>query len=1041
MGDAYQGYVCWDNQNVGQFMDTEALQVPDHVFMAIHHPMRMFKQSLTVGEKKTAYSQEKLLADFMDARDSFRFVPVLGASGTGKSHLIRWLKARIDDTPDRRVILIPKTGTNLREVIRLILEGMEGEQFDRYRAQLGEASDPVTVEEGQAHLLGNIARTIEYRKEDLLRTCSDRWDRQQQMAAEEVCKGLPFLLNDPHFRGQWLREGGVIERIYDITLGESGERERREELRQFGVEDLPLDVTDLASASKLSQDFYANLLALDLMQEVAVDVLNASLEIAIPQVVGMSGERLMELMLDVRKSLAAQEVELVLLIEDFAKLQGIDRQLLEALIVRPDQAGETLCPMRTALACTTGYYRNFADTVRTRASFRVDLNHEEGKEVDKQEFVARYLNAVRLGEDDIQEWYESGADPDALPSGCTGCPHREMCHDGFGEQMNWGLYPFNSAAVDVMYKKTDAEGFNPRYLIKDVIRHTLEQHTEEIREGRFPSKALHEHFGGLSPSLAPSQTTVQKKDPENVGRRLALIDLWTTENEIVNLHPGIHAAFDLPSLDDVAEEPEPPKEPAPEPPKQPKSDPSDPAFERLQSQLDALDAWSTGDVMDQDLAQTLRRQLYDVLTNRMDWDNEGLLQTVFCARTSSAPFRRRDVNFENQITKIRDSHVQLTLPLEGESIFEVAKALKGMLQFQHHGNWRFEQGTEYFVAYARYVEKWAEDLVRQIRHSGDATEPWSPVEAVVEVLSTGARMAGQPMRSHTAIDHRVNALFYDLSTVQSAEQSSSPWRKLFSQFQKYQNPDSARYKPGLWDLMDAYALCTKGGYRATKFYDVAQFIDVLESRGRHAWQIKSNIPTGLPSFFDSLTKVRKAYVDGHEDAIAQEREYAVAWIGNMRDLLGPDLDGSAAKDAVRDVLKILNETGSMPSGWGEGRVRDLNSRLLSFARSDFAYAVSTAERIEEEDCNDVYSRGRLLGELGWMDYKAAEVARDAMTYADKFLTDAKSTLELDVRQLQERGGADLESIHQKIRTSLDVIERNLEAIEPSPELSNDPIER
>ena len=149
---------------------------------------------------------------------------------------------------------------------------------------------------------------------------------------------------------------------------------------------------------------------------------------------------------------------------------------------------------------------------------------------------------------------------------------------------------------------------------------------------------------------------------------------------------------------------------------------------------------------------------------------------------------------------------------------------------------------------------------------------------------------------------------------------------------------------------------------------------------------------GLPSFFDSLTKVRKAYVDGHEDAIAQEREYAVAWIGDMRDLLGPDLDGSAAKDAVRDVLKVLNETGSMPSGWGEGRVRDLKSRLLSFARSDFAYAVSTAERIEEEDGSDVYSRGRLLGELGWMDYKAAEVARDAMTYADKFLTDAKTRL-------------------------------------------------
>ena len=100
-----------------------------------------------------------------------------------------------------------------------------------------------------------------------------------------------------------------------------------------------------------------------------MDVLNASLDIAIPQVVGMSGERLMELMLDVRKSLAAQDVELVLLIEDFAKLQGIDRQLLEALLVRPNQGDETLCTMRTALACTTGYYRNFAETVQNSRQF------------------------------------------------------------------------------------------------------------------------------------------------------------------------------------------------------------------------------------------------------------------------------------------------------------------------------------------------------------------------------------------------------------------------------------------------------------------------------------------------------------------------------------------------------------------------------------------------------------------------------------------------------------------------------------------------
>ena len=61
-------------------------------------------------------------------------------------------------------------------------------------------------------------------------------------------------------------------------------------------------------------------------------------------------EDLQRLMLDVRRALARQGVELILLIEDFAKLQGIDREVLEAVLARPQQLeGEPLCAMRTGL--------------------------------------------------------------------------------------------------------------------------------------------------------------------------------------------------------------------------------------------------------------------------------------------------------------------------------------------------------------------------------------------------------------------------------------------------------------------------------------------------------------------------------------------------------------------------------------------------------------------------------------------------------------------------------------------------------------------
>ena len=46
---------------------------------------------------------------------------------------------------------------------------------------------------------------------------------------------------------------------------------------------------------------------------------------------------------EVREALGARGTELVILIEDFAKLQGIDMQLLEAVIARPNQAASPGC--------------------------------------------------------------------------------------------------------------------------------------------------------------------------------------------------------------------------------------------------------------------------------------------------------------------------------------------------------------------------------------------------------------------------------------------------------------------------------------------------------------------------------------------------------------------------------------------------------------------------------------------------------------------------------------------------------------------------
>jgi hypothetical protein len=69
----------------------------------------------------------------------------------------------------------------------------------------------------------------------------------------------------------------------------------------------------------------------------------------------------------------------------------------------------------------------------------------------------------------------------------------------------------------------------------------------DIKQGNFPSISLREHFGKMRLS-AMLQADIKAKDPQNYDRRQTLLDLWTDSNELCDLRPEIHSAFDIPAL-------------------------------------------------------------------------------------------------------------------------------------------------------------------------------------------------------------------------------------------------------------------------------------------------------------------------------------------------------------------------------------------------------------------------------------------------------------------------------------------------------------
>src|SRR5207245_3283269 len=112
----------------------------------------------------------------------------------------------------------------------------------------------------------------------------------------------------------------------------------------------------------------------------------------------------------IREQLLREQKELVLLVEDFAVLSGIQKQLLQVIIKEAFRDGrQVLCTMRTALAYTTGYMDTATVLTRANVEYRIP---DEGTEEDEilsriERLVGAYLNAVRFSKDGVEQAYRT----------------------------------------------------------------------------------------------------------------------------------------------------------------------------------------------------------------------------------------------------------------------------------------------------------------------------------------------------------------------------------------------------------------------------------------------------------------------------------------------------------------------------------------------------------------------------------------------------------------------------------------------------------
>jgi hypothetical protein len=358
-----------------------------------------------------------------------------------------------------------------------------------------------------------------------------------------------------------------------------------------------------------------------------------------------------------------------------------------------------------------------------------------------------------------------------------------------------------------------------------VLAAVLDNHHDDLAQGRFPDRALLEEMNGSQ--IDPiDQDQLKRSDPVNFERQLTVLSLWGSPTRPARLPDALYRAFSItpPILPDGTEAVDDDDGGRGKPP---------PVTPHTRDRVvDTIRRWGGGGPMPPDEANLLRDCVYDSVLAHIDWDQLGLQRSVFASQ-ARITFARANVHFARQTTRIPTDGTRLGIPLENseDDLRQASITLEGLYLYRQHRNWNFPLGQQMFLRVADDLERWSQYVVGQLLALPVPRTAWDPAVAAVEVLAVGAALAGRPITQESSLVERVNALFEPWPEKPAA--GSKEWRALHDLIR--------RRRALVIKMLRAHASGMKGGV-ARSFLDPNQIVPAL-LRIRRSWQPARPAPT------------------------------------------------------------------------------------------------------------------------------------------------------------------------------------------------------
>ena len=534
-------------EHIKECICTEAEELAEHTLLAVHEPMRLRREGSSGAE---ICSDEALLKEFLKVE---RPIPIIGRSGVGKSHLLRWLHAKLKIHPeaaDWHIVRIPKNAS-LREVLVKLLANLEGETFELARQRVKTVGEQLNTHEVAQLLLTFMGQQLRRLHEDAQVTIEqykrngttiDQDERTRLISINSHCgeRGLSSLINDPHFQTYLLDEQHCVFQFAKRLIRGASDEELGDHDYQVHAIDLDFNynLNDLAIPGRQYVQS-AQLNTNGSKRQEAADMLNLVLgeatRTAFRQLFQFGGNNFQELFKQIRRDLFAKEQTLVVLVEDMAAISAIEDVLIDSLMEEGRyEEVETMCSIRSAIAVTDGYpgYLRRRDTLRTRAKAEwwIEESHDDEKEEVMQhrivDFCSRYINAARNGSEALKKCWNPMNDTQWPPIWENEVIDRQHL-DAFGRVRNSiSLYPLSPLAIRALVNKNcrDDQGqlrFNPRQVINQILLKILRDCRGDAERDQFPPVAL----GGISASVT-LRSDLARLGLENPERCQSLAAIW-----------------------------------------------------------------------------------------------------------------------------------------------------------------------------------------------------------------------------------------------------------------------------------------------------------------------------------------------------------------------------------------------------------------------------------------------------------------------------------------------------------------------------------